>query len=164
MKQLRKVLDTVLNVLAGGSFLLMVIIVTWQVFTRYVLNSPSSWSEEFVTYMFAWSSLFGACLVTGERGHMNIPVVVERFSPSVQKLFAILGEVISLLFGIIILTYGGVQITTLAMGQKTSSLGVMVGVFYVALPVAGVLIAVYCLLNIIDIAQNGVGGAEKEEA
>ncbi len=37
---------------------------------------------------------------------------------------------IACLFARVILVYGGVQITSLAMGQMTSSLGVPVGIFY----------------------------------
>ena len=67
MQKLRNALNQILNVLTGVSFLVMVAITTWQVVARYILGSPSTWSEELVSYMFAWASLFGACLVTGER-------------------------------------------------------------------------------------------------
>ena len=89
MKQLRKYLNFALNALAGGSFLAMVLLTCWQVFTRYILRNPSTWSEEMVSYLFAWMSLFGASLVVGERGHMNIPIVVERFGDKARKFFAI---------------------------------------------------------------------------
>ena len=78
MKALRNILNKILNALAGISFIAMVVLTCWQVFTRYVLQNPSSWSEELVSYLFAWASLLGASLVTGERGHMNIPIIVER--------------------------------------------------------------------------------------
>ena len=87
MKQLRKTLNRSLYVLAGGSFLAMVFLTCWQVFTRYILQNPSSWSEEMVSYLFAWMSLFGASLVVGERGHMNIPIVVERMEKKRTKVF-----------------------------------------------------------------------------
>ena len=76
MNQFRKMLTHILNGLAGVSFLAMVILTCWQVLTRYVLQDPSSWSEELVSYLFAWMSLLGASLITSERGHMNIPVVL----------------------------------------------------------------------------------------
>lgn len=154
MEKLRNGLTQVLNVLTGASFLAMVVFTFWQVFTRYVLKNPSVWSEELVSYLFAWASLLGACLITGERGHMNIPIIVDRFASEVQKVFHIIGEVIGFLFSVIILVFGGVQITQLAMGQLTSSLGVAVGVFYIILPVAGVINAIYTLLNIYDIWKN----------
>ena len=64
MKALRNILNKILNALAGISFIAMVVLTCWQVFTRYVLQNPSSWSEELVSYLFAWASLLGASLVT----------------------------------------------------------------------------------------------------
>ena len=155
MTALRNVLNRILHVLAGVSFLVMVVLTCWQVFTRYVLGSPSTWSEELVSYMFAWANLLGASLVTGERGHMNIPIVVDRMGPGMKKALGVLGEVIAFLFSAIILVYGGVKISTLAMGQMTSSLGVAVGIFYVVLPLCGVLNMIYTVLNIADICREG---------
>ena len=154
MKQLRKLLNHTLNVLAGVSFLAMVALTCWQVLTRYVLQNPSSWSEELVSYLFAWMALFGASLVVGERGHMNIPIVVERMGETGRKFFAIFAELVALVFSGVILVYGGIQITSLAMGQMTSSLGLPIGVFYIILPLSGVLNIVYTILNIVDIATD----------
>jgi len=89
---------------------------------------------------------------------MNIPILVERVSPAAQKLLLCLGEVTAFLFSAVILTYGGIQITNLAMGQMTSSLGVPIGIFYIVLPLCGLLNMVYTALNIIDIIK------QKEEA
>ena len=64
-------------------------------------------------------------------------------------------------FSAIILVYGGIEITQLAMGQMTSSLGVQVGIFYVVMPLCGVLNMVYTVLNIADICK-GSTPQEKE--
>ena len=154
MKQLRKILNYALKVLAGVSFLAMVVLTCWQVFTRYILQNPSSWSEELVSYLFAWMALLGASIVVGERGHMNIPIVVERMGKKGRKFFAIFAEIIALAFAGVILVYGGLQITNLAMGQMTSSLGVPIGVFYIVLPLSGVINIIYTILNIVDIATD----------
>ena len=154
MKQLRKILNKSLYILAGGSFLAMVALTCWQVFTRYVLKSPSSWSEEMVSYLFAWMSLLGASIVVGERGHMNIPIVVERMGMRGRKCFAVFGEIVALAFALVILVYGGIQITGLAMGQMTSALGVPIGIFYVVLPLSGAINIIYAALNIWDIVTG----------
>ena len=163
MKQFRAVLNRLLSILAGVSFIAMVALTCWQVFTRYFLKNPSSWSEELVSYLFAWASLFGASLITSERGHMNIPILVEKASPTVRKYLAIFGELVAFAFSAIILLYGGIEISKLAMGQMTSSLGVAVGVFYIALPVCGVLNMLYTVLNIIDL-WRGQDSLSKEDA
>ena len=154
MNTLRTVLTRLLNILAGASFLVMVVLTCWQVFTRYILGNPSSWSEELVSYMFAWMSLLGASIVTSERGHMNIPILVELAGPGLQKVLNCLGEMIAFLFSLVILTFGGVQIAQLAMGQMTSSLGVPIGVFYVVLPLCGVLNMLFTLLNVVEIISG----------
>lgn len=160
MKTFRNGITKILNGLAGISFLAMVLLTCWQVLTRYVLQNPSTWSEELVGYLFAWMSLLGASLITSERGHMNIPIIVERFSVNTQKILNCLGELIAFLFSAIILVFGGVQIASLAMGQMTSSLGVPIGIFYIVLPLCGVLNMIYTILNMIDILH---GKTEKKE-
>ena len=152
MNRLKKILTSILNILAGASFLAMVILTCWQVFTRYVLKNPSAWSEELVSYLFAWASLLGSVLVTSERGHMNIPILIERSGEKGQKFLNILCELIGFLFSAVILVYGVIRISSLAMGQMTSSLGIPVGMFYVILPLCGILNIIYTILNILEIS------------
>jgi TRAP-type C4-dicarboxylate transport system permease small subunit len=155
MDDIRKVLNKVLNLLAGLSFVAMVLLTVWQVFTRYIMKDPSSWTEELVSYMFAWASLLGASVVTGERGHMNIPILVDKMGKNGRKFLLIFAELIALAFSAIILVYGGTRITSLAMGQLTTSLGsATVGLFYTVMPVCGILNILYCLLNIVDICRE----------
>lgn len=154
MKTLRNGITRSLNGLAGLSFIAMVVLTCWQVLTRYVLKNPSTWSEELVGYLFAWMSLLGASIVTCEHGHMNIPIIVERFSETVQKGLNCFGEIVAFLFSVVILVYGGIKITTLAMGQMTSSLGVPIGIFYIVLPLCGILNMIYTVLNIVDILKD----------
>lgn len=156
MNSLRKLLNQLLNILAGGSFLAMVILTCWQVLTRYALKNPSSWSEELVSYLFAWMALLGSSLVVGERGHMNIPLLMDRLNPDARKCLAIFSEIVAFLFAGIILVFGGVQITSLAMGQMTSSLGIAIGFFYLVLPISGILNIIYTILNIVEILTEKI--------
>ena len=152
--KIKTVLTKALNGVAGMSFIVMVALTCWQVFTRYVLKNPSTWSEELVSYLFAWMSLLGASIVTSESGHMNIPVLVDRLNPQMRSYMRILHELIALLFSLAILVYGGWQISRLAMGQMTSSRGVPVGIFYFVMPLCGVLNIIYTIINIAEIAKN----------
>ena len=149
MKQLRSILNQILNVLAGVSFLAMVALTCWQVFTRYILQHPSS-------YLFAWMALLGSSIVVGERGHMNIPILVDKMGPTAKKALSIIAEIIACLFAGVILVFGGIQITNLAMGQMTSSLGVAIGIFYIVLPLSGVLNIIYTIINIVEIANGSI--------
>lgn len=151
MKQLRNVIDKVMRVLNAAAMAVLTLLVIWQVFTRYILNSPSTWSEELAAYMFAWVTVFGAAYVFGKREHMNIPVVVERFSLRNQNSLQILAEVLNLIFALTIMVYGGYEITKLTMGQMSSSLPLQMGYFYMCIPISGIFIALYSVLNIKDL-------------
>ena len=61
-----------------------------------------------------------------------------------------------MVFAVAILGYGGIQITDLAMAQMTSSLRVPVGVFYIVMPITAVLLVIYSVLNIIEIATGKI--------
>jgi TRAP-type C4-dicarboxylate transport system permease small subunit len=156
MKALRNILDKCLNGLAGLSLIVMTVLTTYQVITRYIFNAPSTWSEELVGYMFGWATMFGAALCTGERAHMNIPILVDKFNPPMRKALHIFAEVIALLFSASILVLGGFQVSSLAMGQMTSSLGVAIGTFYWVMPVCGVVMTLFAVLNIIGIANGEI--------
>lgn len=164
MEKLRSALDKILSVLAGSSMAVMVILTTYQVITRYIFKAPSTWSEELVGYLFGWSTMFGATIVSGERGHMRIPIIIDRFNPTLRKAFHIFGEVIAFLFSATILVFGGYQVSNLAMGQQTSSLGVAVGVFYWVMPICGVVILLYSIMNIIGIANGSISLDAADEA
>ena len=165
MKALRNILDKCLSGLAGLSLIVMTVLTTYQVITRYVFNAPSTWSEELVGYLFAWSTMFGAAAITGERGHMNIPIVVDMLKEGPKKALLIFGEIIALLFSAIILVYGGFTVSSLAMGQQTSSLwGLAVGTFYWVMPVCGIIMVIYSAMNIVAIAKGESEAALDEAA
>lgn len=153
---MKKTLQNILKFLSAASLLIMLLLVVWQVFTRYILNNPSTWSEELVGFLFAWSTLFGASLIVSERGHMNIPVLMDTKEPATQKKAAIFSEIMILLFSLSVLTYGGIRITNLALNQMTSSLGVPIGWFYIPLPITGIINTIFCILNIKSISRGEV--------
>lgn len=156
MNKVRFIIDKVMRIFCAVAFASMVLLTVWQVLTRYILNSPSTWSEELASYIFAWVTILGAAYVFGKREHMAIPIFVELFPIKTQRILAIISEIIILIFAVVILVYGGISITLLGMGQLSSSLGIQMGVFYSVIPVSGVFTAIYSILNIYDLSTNNV--------
>ena len=62
MKILDKFLSSVIAVLVA----LMVLGCCWQVITRFILNDPSSWTEEFLRYALIWLTMLGAPYAYGQ--------------------------------------------------------------------------------------------------
>jgi TRAP-type C4-dicarboxylate transport system permease small subunit len=154
LTKLRKYMDLVLEIICILIFSLMVIVGTYQIVTRYVFSSPSTVSEELLTYAFTWLALFAAALVFGKRDHMRMSYFADKMKVS-KALLSLIAEVLVIGFAALVLVYGGASITRLTATQVTASLGVPMSYVYSALPVSGVLIVIYGLLNIYDILQGG---------
>ena len=152
---IRKVMNTAIKFICIALFAFMVLIGTYQILVRYIFNSPSTVSEELLTYSFTWMSLFAASYVFGKRDHMRMGFVADKLSPDKLKVLNIILEVIAIAFSSIVMVYGGISITKLSMTQKTASLGIPMGYIYLVIPISGILIVIYSVLNIIDLARKG---------
>lgn len=151
---MREILDKIMRVLNAAIMAFLTILVVWQVATRYLLNNPSTWSEELTSYMFSWVTLMGAAYVFGKRDHMNIPILVDRLSKKNQLYLDIFIQVLNLGFAATVMVYGGYEITKLTMGQMSSSLSISMGYFYMIIPISGLFIVIYSILNIRDSVQK----------
>ena len=162
LQKVRKGMDTLVGGICVFLFAVMVVVGTYQIVTRFVFNNPSTISEELLTYTFAWMAMFASALVFGKRDHMRMTFLVDKLPDSKRRILEIGIEVLVVAFAVIVLIYGGFTIMQLTMTQKTASLGIMMGVVYSVVPVCGILIAVYGLLNIIDLCSGNVNSTKEE--
>ena len=147
-------LNRILQVLSAILFTLLVLATTWQVFSRLVLNSPVTWSEELAKMLFVWLSFLGAALVYGERGHMAVEYVARKFDEKKERGFAIWTHVVSLVFALIALVWGGWNAAMNAWSQNLTALPINIGSVYLVMPIAGVAIALYAIYHIIEISAG----------
>ncbi|WP_410208454.1 TRAP transporter small permease [Fusobacterium sp.] len=154
MKNLRNVLDKLIIGICVFLFMLMTVVGTYQITVRYIFRSPSTVSEEIISYAFAWMSMFAATYVFGKRDHMRMVFFVERLSKKMQINLALLSELVILIFSVSVLIFGGEFITQLSMTQMSPALRISMGYVYSVLPTCGVVISIYSLLNIADLFKR----------
>lgn len=148
MNSIRKILDKILEVACILIFGIMTILVVYQVVTRYVFQSPSSWSESVVTYGFIWLAMLGGAYVFGKRDHMAMTFVLDKFHGRVKTIIEMINELIIVLFGIGVLLIGGYAGAMKQMTQADSILPITMGVIYIAIPIAGVAMVVILPTNV----------------
>ena len=69
--KIKKVFDRFLEILLTVVMTILVLDVVWQVFTRYILKDPSSWTEELATFLMIWVGMLGASAVSYT--HLTLP-------------------------------------------------------------------------------------------
>lgn len=163
MEALRKIIDKVISSVCCFIFAMMVVIGTYQIVTRYIFNSPSTISEELLTYSFTWMSLLISAYVFGKRDHMRVAFLADKLTGTPKKLLDAGIELLTVIVSAIVFFYGGLTIMALTMSQKTASLGISMGTVYTVVPITGALICIYGVMNIIDI-MNGVDRKKQAEA
>lgn len=151
LDNLRKVIDYVLSRAGAVIFALMVCIGTYQIVTRYFFGRPSTVSEELLTYSFTWMALLASAYVFGKRDHMRMGFIADNVTGTARKLLETAIELLIMVMVAGIMVYGGSSLMKLTMTQKTASLGIPMGVIYTIVPVSGILVFVYGILNIIDL-------------
>jgi len=125
----------------------LVIDVTWQVFTRYILGSPSSYTEEIARFTLIWIGLIGAAHALRMRLHLGIDLLVTRLTGQARYIILSLSWLATLSFAFFVMTVGGFYLVslTLALDQTSAALGIKMGYVYLAIPLSGLLMCFYAL-------------------
>ena len=154
MEKLRNTINTILGWACVFVFAVMVVVGTYQIVVRYFFNNPSTVSEELLTYSFTWMALLSTALVFGKRDHMRMGFLADKVTGQKKKVLEIGIELLIILFALVVMVYGGISIMKLTMTQITASLGVSMGLIYTIIPLSGILIVIYGIMNIIDLAKG----------
>lgn len=166
LETFKKYLDTFVAWVCIGIVGLMTVLITWQVITRYLFNSPSAVSEILSRYLFIWLILFGSAYVFGLREHMAISFIKDKFSPKVSIFTDMFTELAIAVFTFTIMIIGGYHTVLRQMWQLDSALQIPMGYIYSAIPLSGGLIIFYFLYNEIQLFRrlktlNSVPGGEE---
>ncbi len=165
MKIIRKWLDRTIEVFACATMTMMVLVACWQVVSRYVFNSPSTFSEELLRFSLVWLSTIGLAYVAGKTEHISLTLFLDKFPRNLVKYWNMLIQIVFILFAVYIMIIGGWKVSSNAMMQVSPVLQLSMGKVYYALPLSGVLIIVYSVMNIADLFKPQVDliGGDKAE-
>ncbi|EPX75504.1 TRAP transporter small permease [Salipiger mucosus] len=150
MTRLRRILDGGVGYSACLILMAMVAVLVWQVFSRYVLNAPSTSSEELLRYGMIWSSLLGAAFAAGRGTHMSVELLPGMAPPRVRRLLGLLVPLSFIVFAVAVLIIGGFRAVSVAGTQTSPVMQIPMQWVYAAMPVSGLLIVIYSLLNLVE--------------
>lgn len=129
---------------------ILVIDVLWQVLSRYVLSSPSSFTDELAGFLLIWVGVLGAAYVTGQKEHLAIDLLIQKSKPETQvKLLFIINLLIAL-FALMVMIIGGswLVITRFQFNVSSAALHLPLGYVYSVLPLSGLFMLYYSLVFI----------------
>lgn len=130
---------------------LIVISVLWQVFSRYILNSPSSFTEEIARFLFIWLGLFGAAYASGQQAHLAINLLPPKLNQRNRTRLRIGINILIILFCLSVLVIGGGNMVYVSyiLGQSSAALNLPLFIVYAVAPLSGIMIVGYKVNEII---------------
>lgn len=128
----------------------MTLDVLWGVFTRYALGSQASWSEELARFLLIWIGILGAAYASGKHMHLAIDLLMPKLKPAGQKRLALIIHLLIMVFVLAVMVIGGLRLmyVTKVLAQLSPALQAPMWLVYSVLPISGILIIVYKILDI----------------
>jgi TRAP-type transport system small permease protein len=146
------ILDRLERLITAATAVIMIILsvlICWQVFARYVLNSSPFWIEEISVIALMWIGLLGAAACVWTESHMSLELVVSRL-PETLRIWLRAATDMAIAGFALFLCDRGIFLVQKTMGGTLSSLPLAVGYTYLVLPIAGGLMVVFAAIRAVS--------------
>lgn len=153
MNRLRVFAERAVDTLAIVAFVGMFACVLVQVFFRYFLGSPLTWSDELARYLFIWCALLGWIVAARRRSHLAVSLGHDRLSPRGQAVTKLAGALVALAFAAVLLVHG-LRIAERNWDVEAASLAITMGMVYAIVPVAACAVGLYALADAAAAARH----------
>ena len=137
----------------------MTLNVLWQVFSRFLLQNPSSFTEELARYMLIWVGILGAAYVAGQKLHLAIDLLPTKLKGRSKAYLEIFINLTIFVFALTVLVIGGIRLVsiTLMLNQISAAMQIPLGYIYTVLPISGGLMlfySFYFIMKQIELLKN----------
>lgn len=150
MKKLDAILNATIKFIMALTMFALVAGGTWQIFTRWVLNNPSTATDEFMRYTLIWASMIGSAYAFYTGQHLSLDLLKSKISGKALFVLNIFIEICILSFISYVFIYGGYNLAS----NSTNSSPVMqipFTVIYSIMPISGVFIVFSRVLTYIKL-------------
>jgi TRAP-type C4-dicarboxylate transport system permease small subunit len=153
MDKLDNLLTKILYYVCGSLMLVMSIVITSQVISRYIFGSPFTWSEELGRYTFVWLSFLGMAVAIKQGSHIALDILVTKLKGAKRRTLMIINNLFIILFSLV-LTYSGYNLVAVGARQSSPSLNLPMDLVYSVIPLSGILVLYFTVRQTIKILQG----------
>jgi TRAP-type mannitol/chloroaromatic compound transport system permease small subunit len=131
----------------------LTVMITWEVFSRYVLDHPHAWAFDVMIIMYGTLFMMAGAYTLSKAGHVRGDVLYGFFEPRTQATIDLILYILFFVPGVIALTYAGYFFAaeSWAMNEHSSitAEGPPIYPFKTMLPLAGAFLLVQGIVEII---------------
>jgi len=137
------------------SFLIVVLTlqVSWEVFSRYVLDSPHAWGFDVMIMLYGTLFMMAGAYTLSQNGHVRGDVLYGFFRPRTQATIDLILYIVFFIPGVIALTYAGYYYAAESWAinehSNITAEGPPIYPFKTVIPVAGAFLLLQGIVEII---------------
>ncbi|MBQ6948353.1 MAG: TRAP transporter small permease subunit [Firmicutes bacterium] len=156
MKKFDQILNTVMRFLMAVSMFALCVFGVWQVFTRWVLGNPSTFTDELLRYILIVSGLIGSayCFYTDE--HLALTLITDKAKGPFKVVLNVFIEVCIIFFVVYVFIYGGWKLASTAI-NLSSVMRIPMKLLYMTEPLCGIMIILARVLKYIQMIIDKKG-------
>ena len=159
MKKIEKVLDAVMRFLMALAMLTLLVFGTWQIFTRWILQNPSTFTDELLRYVLIIAGMIGSAYCFYRDEHLALTLITDKAKGPFKVVLEVFIEACILFFVIYVFIYGGIKLASTA-SNVSSVMRIPMKTLYMIEPICGVMIVLARALKYIQMFTEKTG-AEK---
>ena len=137
--KLMDVLYYICVAIAGTALAIMSVIISWGVFTRYVLGSGSFWPEPISIFLAIQLTFYGAAACYRADTHICLKMFVDLLPRQLQSFQRHLVDILMAAICLFMVTWGASLVKTTYFQAYPEFQYIRVGVAYSAIPIAGLI-------------------------
>ncbi|MDJ0831634.1 MAG: TRAP transporter small permease [Desulfobacterales bacterium] len=131
--------------IAGTALVIMSTIITWGVFTRYVLGSGSFWPEPISIFLAIQLTFYGAAACYRAGTHIRLRMFVDLLPPPLQRFQKHFVDLLMTGICLFMVTYGASLVKTTYFQAYPEFQYIRVGVAYSAIPIGGLITLLFVI-------------------
>lgn len=136
-----------------AGLLFIVVIVFWQVFGRYVLNSSPTWTESLSLIIVLYVTLLGAAVGVRDAGHIGLESLLVLAPDTLRQRIEFVIHALVAIFGAA-MVYNGLMLGESVISYKIPNLALPEAVRYVPLVLSGLLIILFSIEHIVALIDG----------
>ncbi len=136
--------------------ILMTIMVTTlalQVFYRFVLDNPLSWTEELARYAFVWITFLGGAVAYRRRAHIVVDVMLHLVPIRARAALALAVEAM-ITVTLVILVRDGLRMVETTANVQATMLEIPMSYIYASIPVSAALMLIYQVERLVGVLRS----------
>src|SRR6476659_2419029 len=155
-------LEAFLMGVCGVSIFMFTLTVLLDVITR-TIGMPWLWLQQVTTAFFAWGVFVGMAAATRRNDHFYLTEITKRMTGAPRQTIEVVNRLVVLVVSVL-LVWCGTQNALLDLGSYRMPSLIPLTVYTAIVPIAGVLIFLFTLEQLICGLQNGFEGPEVRDA